>query len=303
MAEEGTLPLNSGYAFTGVSNIHNDIYSAIDASTNPSLSQPGKIVLITGAGRGIGRAIALQYAHASVAGIILSSRTTSELDEVEAAIQIINPSVQVLKIKLDVTSESGVQNAYEAVRSLFGRLDVLVNNAGASTAWTPIITSNPTDWWRTFEINIKGPYLLLQAFLPLLLETAEKHTTVVDVVNVSSIGANIMTPDSSQYNVSKQALSRLTEYVDQEYAERGVVATSLHPGGVWTKLSRQEEERLTPYMTDTVELAGGFTVWLTAGARTYLGGRYVSANWDVEALEKLKDEIVQGDKLKQRLLI
>lgn len=241
----GQLPPTAGHLFVGASNIHNDIYPTINASTNSSLSQPGKVIFITGSGRGIGRSIALQYAHASVAGLVLSSRTSSELDEVESAIQAINPSVKVLKIELDVSSESGVQKALETVRSTFDRLDVLVNNAGSSAPWVPITKSNPAEWWRGMEINLKGPYLLLQAFLPLLIETAEKQKTNVHVVNVTSAGGNLCVPFASQYSISKQGLCRLTEYVDQEYASKGITAVSLHPGSTWTKLARKEEVALT----------------------------------------------------------
>ncbi|KAF2474884.1 NAD(P)-binding protein, partial [Lindgomyces ingoldianus] len=114
---DAPLPPHTGYAFPGLSNIHASIYPAIDTSTNPSLSQPGKVVLITGAGRGIGRSIALQYATASVSCLILCARTNSELDEVESRAKEINPSVRVMKFQLDVTSESAVKACFEAVRA------------------------------------------------------------------------------------------------------------------------------------------------------------------------------------------
>lgn len=231
-------PPESGYAFPGMENLHKDIYPAISASSNPSLQQPGKVVLVTGAGRGIGRAMALQYAHASVAGIIICARTTSQLDEVEASIKKISGDVKVKKVTIDVTNDAAVAKLSEEVKREFGRLDVLVNNAGGSAEWSPIADSKPEEWWNTMAVNLKGPYLFMQAFLPLMVETAKTHGTLTDLVNVTSIGANMVFPTASAYQVSKLALQRLTEFVDAEYGDKGIIATGLHPGGVLTELSK-----------------------------------------------------------------
>lgn len=232
----------SGFAFVGMENLHNDIYPLIDASKNKDLNQSGKVVLITGAGRGIGRAIALQYAHAQVASIILCARTSSQLDEVESAIKKINTSVKVTKVTLDVTDESAVKACAEAVKQNEGRLDVLINNAGATEPWRPLAKSKPSDWWNTLEVNLKGPYLLLNAFLSLLVETAKANNTVVDVVNMASIGAHVNSPGASGYGISKLALCRLTEFAVLESESELVNVVSMHPGGVLTALSKDVEQ-------------------------------------------------------------
>ncbi|ORX91593.1 hypothetical protein BCR34DRAFT_280405 [Clohesyomyces aquaticus] len=299
-----SLPPITGFDFPGIDNLHNDIYPAIDARTNHSLSQPGKVVLITGAGRGIGRSIALQYAAASVSSIILCARTSSELDEVESSIKAIDTRVRVTKFQLDVTSEEAVSNCSNQVKAVEGRLDVLVNNAGATDPWLPIAQTNPKAWWKTLEVNLKGPYLLLHAFLPLLVDTAKANNTAVDVINVASIGAHVISYGASAYIASKIAVLRLTESVNAEYGDQGVNAISVHPGGVVTDLSKAaESEMLNTFLNDTPDLAGGFVVWLTAAARTWLAGRYVSATWDVERLDSMKDEIVEKDKLLERLVV
>lgn len=233
-------PPESGYGFVGFDKLRNDIYPAISAKDNPSLQQPSKVVLVTGAGRGIGRAIALQYAYAGVAAIILCARTTNQLDEVESSVKSINPDIRVYKQSVDVSSESAVADLAKETR-----LDVLVNNAGHSAAWVPIHESEPTDWWRTLEVNLKGPYLLIQAFLPLLLKTAET-TGNVDVINLSSMGAHAIHPLASMYNVSKVALCRLTEFLHVGYADKGITAVSVNPGGVLTTLAKQELDILGP---------------------------------------------------------
>lgn len=239
------MPVETGYAYVGVENLRNDIYPAISAEQTTSLHQPGKVVLITGAGRGIGRAIALQYASAKVASIILCARTTSQLDEVAATIKTINSDIRVHKQSVDVTSESAVAALAEDMAKKEDRLDILVNNAGYSARWTPLDLSEPSDWWRSFEVNLKGPYLMARAFLPLLLKTAEQ-TGHVDVVNLASIGAHQVNALASNYTISKLAVCRLTENIDVGYKDQGVSAISVNPGGVETELASQEIDILKP---------------------------------------------------------
>lgn len=239
------IPAETGYAFVGLENLHNDIYPAISAQETISLHQPDKVVLITGAGRGIGRAIALQYAYAKVASIILCARTASQLDEVASAIKTIDNGVRVHKYSVDVTSESAIAALAEDIAKNEDRLDILVNNAGYSARWTPLHLSEPSDWWRSFEVNLKGPYLLTRAFLPLLLRTAET-TGHVDVVNLASIGAHQVNDVASNYTMSKLAVCRLTENIDVGYGDKGVSAISVNPGGVETELASQEIDILKP---------------------------------------------------------
>lgn len=236
---------NTGAAFVGPSNLHNDIYPSISAVSTPALHQPGKVILITGAGRGIGRAMALQYAHAHAASIILCARTLGQLSDVAASIRGINPDVRVHTHAVDVSSAEAVDALASAVRAQESRLDVLVNNAGHSAAWVPVEASDPADWWRTMEVNLKGPYLMARAFLPMLVDTAEKQGTA-HVVNLASVAAHLVTDVASAYQVSKLALCRLTQHLDAGYAGKGVNVVAVNPGGVQTALSEQELEILGP---------------------------------------------------------
>ncbi|KAF2028885.1 putative oxidoreductase ucpA, partial [Setomelanomma holmii] len=277
-------------------------YPTISPASNTALHQPDKVVLVTGAGRGIGRSIVLQYAHAGVACIILCARTGSELNEVESAIKEITPEVRILKYTIDATSEEGVANIAQEVEEKEGRLDILINNAGYSSPWVPIASTNPTSWWSTFEVNLKAPYLFLHAFLPLLTATAEKYGKGANVINLSSVGAHVVMPDASAYQTSKFAVLRLGEFVHAEYSAKGVTCVAVNPGGVPTALSTQEE-RLKPFLNDTPDLCGGFLVWLTAKERKWLGGRYVSATWDADVLEGMEGEIVEGDMLVVKMVV
>ena len=119
-----------------------------------------------------------------------------------------------------------------------GRLDVLVNNAGASPPLAPIAEGDAMTYIQSVNVNLSGTYLMVKSFLHLLVGTAKKENTVVDVVNMSSIRANMVFPTASAHQISKAAVSRLTEFVDLEYGEQGVNCVAIHPGGVLTELSK-----------------------------------------------------------------
>lgn len=230
-------PASSGRKFT--SKIHNDIYPSINP-TQTDLSQAGKVVLITGAGRGIGRSISLRYAEAGVSTIILTSRTQSQLDEVQTAIKAINSSITVHTYTLDVADSPSVRNfaTHLTEKLKISRLDILVNNAARANEWHSISEYDEDDYWKTVEVNIKGPYLMLKNFLNLMVQTSKDHGVVTNAINITSIGAVVVTPTASGYCISKTAVQRLCEFVDVEYGDKGVNCVGVHPGGVDTELTK-----------------------------------------------------------------
>lgn len=134
---------------------------------------------------------------------------------------------KILRIKIDITNQKSVDDAAREIQDSFGRLDVIVHNAGVFGANAPIADSDPDTWWNTWDTNVHGPYLVTRAFLPLLLKGGDKH-----IVYVNSVGAWLATPGLSAYQPSKLALARFAEFVQVEYGEKGVLAFSVHPGNV-----------------------------------------------------------------------
>lgn len=132
--------------------------------------------------------------------LIICARTASELDSVEQAISSINPNVNVTKFSLDITDEAQVTAAAGHVVNEIGRLDVLVNNAGTTEPWKAIADSSIDDYWRTWTVSIKGTYVMLRTFLPILEKTAKQEKTTVDVINISSIGAHVCQRNSPNHN-------------------------------------------------------------------------------------------------------
>ncbi|RAL13038.1 SDR family oxidoreductase [Aspergillus homomorphus CBS 101889] len=286
-------------AVAGYVSARKDTYPFIDPAR---ADLAGKSVLITGASKGIGKATAISFAIAGCSKILMLAR--SDLTDVEtavhnAAMKANRPQPFVRSLKVDVTSEDSVRAAAEtAAEVLGGSLDVLINNAGYLEEWKPIADSEPREWWRTWEVNIKGTYLAAHFFVPLLLKSQTKT-----IINISSGGAHAMFPGASAYQTTKFALCRLTEFMDTEYCQQGLIAISLHPGAVKTELAMNMPLERQSVLTDTPELAADTLVWLTRERRDWLAGRFASVSWDMEELEQKKQDVLQRNLLKFRVMI
>ena len=105
------------------------------------------------------------------------------------------------------------------------------------------------------------------------------------------------------HQTSKLALLRFAEFIDAEYSAKGILAYTIHPGAVATEMSSTVPEAYKHLLIDTPELAAHTLLWLVKERREWLAGRYISCLWDVDELLSKKDEIVQGDKLKPKLVV
>lgn len=286
----------AGFRFTPT--IHNDTYDFISTK---SQNLKGKRVFLTGASKGIGKETALSFARAGASSIALGARSSlSELaTEVEKAAKAAGHAVpKVISIKLDVTNVSSTEQAAKTVKSEFGGLDFLFNNAGYLEEFKKIGESDPDEWWRTQEVNIKGPYLVARACIPVLLDTKDGDKTII---NTSSIGAHVIMEGASSYQVSKLALLRLSEFIRAEYPE--ILCYSIHPGGVVTELASRMPEDSKHLLSDKPNLAADTVAWLVNEKREWLAGRYVSVTWDMKELLDKKDEIIKKDLLKVRMAV
>ncbi|KAF7955173.1 uncharacterized protein EAE97_000432 [Botrytis byssoidea] len=286
----------SGENFTKIS--YNDTYAAISPKAS---SHSGKVVFISGASKGIGRAIALSYAKSGVSGLIISARASlasveREIEEVCKSANI--PVPKILALKLDVLDFASVEDAAKSIETTFGRLDILINNAGYFSSAENIVVGDKDEWWMNLEVNLRGVHWVTKCLLPLLLKTDGGDKTVV---NVASVAALLMHPGLSGYQMSKFALVRFTETLCVEYGDQGLLAYSLHPGAVPTDLSKALPEGFHEILIDTPELAADTIPFLTSQKRKWLAGRFLSCNWDMAEIMSREKEIVDGDKLKFRM--
>ena len=213
-------------------DVHNDSYLAIDSAKSDFT---GKTVYISGASRGIGVGIAVSFARAGASQIAISSRsdnssTVSAMREAAKAANRQEPDI--LSLTVDLTNESSVAAAASEVKARFGRLDIVINNAGGTTGYGKAVAEMSLDEWKqNFEVNLHGPWLVLKHFLPLLLETEGGDKTIA---SVASVGAVLVTPGISGYQTSKLALLRLTEFAMAEHGHQGLLTYCVHPGNVRT---------------------------------------------------------------------
>jgi NAD(P)-dependent dehydrogenase (short-subunit alcohol dehydrogenase family) len=213
--------------------VHNDTYPEIDSS---KADFSGKAVFINGASRGIGRAIGVSYAKAGASMIALGARgdLSDAIKEIREAVETVGkPMPTILEVKFDVTDRKSVDEAAAQVMQAFGRVDIVINNAGKFYI-SPIVDSDPDVWWNVFQVNMVGPYLVMRAFIPLMLEQGDKT-----FVTVSSVAACLHTPGVSAYQMAKSAVTRLSEFACGEYGDRGLLAYSIHPGNVRTDMLRE----------------------------------------------------------------
>ncbi|KAB8292075.1 hypothetical protein EYC80_007821 [Monilinia laxa] len=275
------------YAIT--KNIHRDPYWAID-SKNPANNQSGKIIIITGASSGIGAAAAKVWAEAHASGIVLAARRVAAIDSLIEKLQPSNPSTKFLSVKVDIVNEDDVKNLFQVVQKEFGRpADVLLNNAGLMGEGF-IGETEPSNWWRVLETNLKGLYQMTHHYIQSQPSPSQPIGTII---SVSSGRAGFTSPRGSAYNISKLADERLYEHLHVEYPTLRVFTTM--PGIAPTDMVKAH---FRPYAHDHVDLTGMLALYLVQERADYLRGGMVAVNWDVEELEEYKKEIEEGKLLK-----
>lgn len=255
----------------------------------------GQSALVTGAGRGIGRAIAQRLATEG-ARVTLVARTRRQLEE--AADQIRRAGGEALAVEADVTSVEAVKAAAIAASARFGPVSILVNNAGIPGPYGPIGTIDPLEWWGAQKVNVLGALLFMSAVIP-----AMRAARAGRIVNIVSSAGVAPVPHPSAYAVSKTTLVRLTETVDLELRGDGVRAFALHPGTITTDMAREtiaspEAQRWVPAgvamlkgrtpRDSAQDLARCCEVVAALAAQRYdgLGGRYIDLWSDLEALAR-----------------
>ena len=188
----------------------------------------GKTILITGASRGIGAAIA-RHAAAGGANLVLLARSGAALAALAGELE--QTGARVLPLPGDVSRYADLEQAVAEARRQFGRLDILVNNAGVIEPIARLADSDPADWDRVVDINLKGVYHGLRAAIPAMLAAGGGV-----VINISSGAATSALEGWSHYCATKAAVLSLTGCAAREYGAQGIRVVGLSPGTVATEM-------------------------------------------------------------------
>ena len=189
-----------------------------------------KIAVVTGGGRGIGRAIALALAREG-ADLCVVARTESQITAVAEEIRDLGH--KALAVSADVTDEVQVEAMAKAVRDAFGRVDILVNDAGGGIEPKPVLESDPDLWVKDVNVNLIGAYRVTRALLPLMVDAGGGR-----IINMGSGMGHQSGSSSSAYRVGKAGLWMLTRCLAEELWEQGIEVNELIPGPVETHLTR-----------------------------------------------------------------
>ncbi|MCH8350665.1 MAG: SDR family oxidoreductase [Chloroflexi bacterium] len=246
-----------------------------------------RVALVTGAGRGIGRAIALAYAQEG-ARLVLTARTASELEETSRLCQELGASTHV--VLGDVTVQEDVEQMVSQTVDRFSAVDILVNNAGIGGPVGAAQDNDIAEWIRTIQVNVVGVYLCCRAALPVMRRQGRGK-----IVNLAGAGAASAWANLSAYCASKAAVIRLTETLSLELEGTNVQVNALGPGSINTRMWEELRDgakdvgdtglyelgqRVTSGGGASIERAAELAVFLASDASGEMTGRLISAVTD-----------------------
>ncbi|MBU1205590.1 MAG: SDR family oxidoreductase [Proteobacteria bacterium] len=196
-------------------------------------SLPGKVALITGASRGIGRSIALAFAEAG-AKLAVSSRNKRPPELEKVAEQVHAMGGEALVIPAHVGKKAEVQKLVQGTLQAFGRIDVLVNNAGANPILSSMVDLEEEAFDKVLEVNLKGAFLMSKAVAKEMIKQGGGR-----IINISSVsGLRARADQTGAYCISKAALNMMTQVMARELAPHNILVNAIAPGSIKTEFSR-----------------------------------------------------------------
>lgn len=256
----------------------------------------GHVAIVTGAGRGFGKAIAKAFAAAG-AVVTVTSRTVKQIEETAAEIH--SAGGHAFAVPGDVTNRKDVERVVAAAKAKFGPATLLVNNAGQAGPFGPIGTLDPDKWWQAQAVHVFGPFLYMTNVLPDMISAKKGR-----IINIASLGGTRVEPYLSAYCMGKASEIRLTEQLAAEVKQHGISTFAIEPGTVYTEMAEStindpDAQRWVPGMLEVLKKvradedpAKGFArcadmcIRLASGRYDGLTGRYLTPEDDFDALLK-----------------
>ncbi|KAK0723226.1 hypothetical protein B0T26DRAFT_255697 [Lasiosphaeria miniovina] len=263
-----------------VKTSHFEPYPELDPKL-PQHSTKSKHVLITGGGSGFGSAITDSFAQSGAANISILGRKESVLLAKKKTTEAQYPGTKVHVLVADLADKLSVDKVVAETVKSAGNIDILVANAAYLSDVKPFMENDLDDWYKGFDINVKGNFNLIRAFVP----HAALGATVVEVSTVVQFNT---VPGYSGYHASKLAQHKLFNYLHDEYPALHVV--SMHPGAMKTDMTAKLPAE-PPFPYTNTALSANFIVWLASPEAKFLDGKLVWSLWDITELKALAKEI------------
>lgn len=217
----------------------------------------GKVALVTGAGRGIGRAVALMLAQ-SGCRVILSARTVEQLQAVEREIK--DHHGAACAVSADLTDDAAVEKLAAESRRIFGSVDILINNAGWGKR-SPVAKAKLDDWDQTFRLNLRAPMMLARELLPDMIANGAGA-----VINIGSVSGKTGEANGAAYSATKFGLIGFTQSLYEEVREYGIKVSVILPGFVDTPLIPPNRQLDRSKMIQPNDIADAVYYVLTSAA-------------------------------------
>lgn len=197
------------------------------SASSPSLA--GQVAVVTGASRGIGRAVAIALATAGAQVVVNYTRSSTAADEVVA--EIVAAGGSAVAIQADVSQTDQVDGLINGTLEQFGRVDVLVNNAGI-TRDTLLLRMKLEDWQAVIDLNLTGVFLCTRAVAKIMLKQRSGR-----IINIASVAGQMGNPGQANYSAAKAGVIGFTKTVAKELASRGITANAVAPGFIETDMT------------------------------------------------------------------
>jgi 2-dehydro-3-deoxy-L-rhamnonate dehydrogenase (NAD+) len=221
----------------------------------------GRIAVVTGAARGIGHAIAQRLVESGAACCVWDLDATAAT----AAAKTLSSHGRVYAVAVDVTRPDSVHAATEATLREFGRIDLLVNNAGIAGATRKTWELSPEEWQQVLQVNLFGAFLCCHSVVPKMLEHGYGR-----IVNIASIAGKEGNPNASHYSATKAGVIALTKSLGKELAQSGILVNCIAPAVIQTDILKQVTQQHIDYMLSKIpmgrfgrtEEAAALVAWL-----------------------------------------
>ena len=254
-----------------------------------SIDLSGQVALVTGGGRGIGRAVAIALGEAG-ASVVVNARTEEQVKETARLVREAGGTADAFPA--DVSKPAAVEQLVCDVTELMGPIDLLVNNAGLSGPPGRDWEHDAERWWYVISVNVRGPYLLSRAVIPGMIERGSGR-----IINVLGSSSYLASPYNSAYTTSKAALYSLTRSLAAATMEHGISVFNYGPGLVRTELTEYmagpdmpppaSEAMKAALATDLriePQVSAEGVVYIASGRADAASGRYLDVRWGIEEM-------------------